>query len=161
MKKDTRAAKLAELLGIAPVIQQIVEKKSNTNKFVEVPEDKIEDFRAAQGLIYFLQAPELFTMKVCKHCKADFAVSRQFVNLCSYTCIKASLAEIGIDWNRNDTSDTEKIEMTINGIWEGQEPLWLKSDMLTRIKTVLNTLPDENLSSTSSSQQDNSLSMAP
>lgn len=145
MKAETRAAKLAALLGISEVVEKHVEKKNNRNKFVEVPEDKIQDFRAAQGLIYFLQAPELFKMRLCswRECQQPFAVSRQFVSVCSYTCLKDSLADIGIDWNRDGTSDREKIEMTIDGIWEGQEPLWIREPMLTRLQERLSLLSTE------------------
>lgn len=145
MKKETRLNKLAELLGIKTEVEVHVEKKANRNKFIEVPEDKIQDFRAAQGVLYFLQAPELFTMKVCKwhECQQPFAVSRQFVAYCSYTCIKDSLAEIGIDWNRGNLTDADKIEMTINTVYEGQEPLWIREPMLSRLRAFLSTLPDD------------------
>lgn len=145
MKAETRAAKLAELLGIKVEVEAHVEKKKNRNKIIEVPEDKIQDFRAAQGLIYFLQAPELFKMRFCswRECQQPFAVSRQFVSVCSYTCLKDSLADIGIDWNRDGTSDREKIEMTINSIWEGQEPLWIREPMLTRLQERLSLLSTE------------------
>lgn len=145
MKKETRLNKLAELLGIKTEVEVHVEKSNNRNKYIEVPEDKIQDLRTAQGVIYFLQAPELFSMKICKwrECQQPFAVSRQFIAFCSYTCIKDSLADIGIDWNRNDTSDAEKIEMTINTVYEGQEPIWLREPILSKLRTLLNTLPDE------------------
>ena len=149
MKQETRLSKLAELLGIKTEVEVHVEKANNRNKFIEVPEETIQDFRAAQGIIYFLQAPELFSMKICKwrECQQPFAVSRQFVAYCSYTCIKDSLAEIGIDWNRGSLTDADKIEMMINGVYEGQEPIWIREPILSRVRSVLNTLPDEASSS--------------
>lgn len=148
MKEETRLAKLAELLGIKTEVEVHVEKKNNRNKFIEVPESEIQEFRAMQGVIYFLQAPELFTMQICKwrECQQPFAVSRQFVAFCSYTCIKDDLADRGIDWNRNGKTDTDRIEEKINGIWEGQEPIWIREPQLSRIRSVLATLPDDALS---------------
>jgi len=164
VKKETRLNKLAELLGIKTEVEVHVEKKNNVNKIIEVPEDKIQDFREAQGFLYFLQAPELFSMKICKwrECQQPFAVSRQFVGYCSYTCIKDSLADMGIDWNRNDTTDSEKIEMTINGVWEGQEPLWIREPLLSRIRSALETLSDaESLPATTSLKEQPTLQSTP
>lgn len=145
MKEETRLAKLAELLGIKTEVEVHVEKKNNRNKIIEVPESEIDSFRAAQGVLYFLQAPELFTARLCKwrECQQPFAVSRQFVAYCSYTCLKDSLADIGIDWNRDGKTDAEKIEITINTVWEGQEPIWIREPHLSRIRSVLSSLPDD------------------
>lgn len=143
MKDETRLKKLAELLGITQEVEVHVEKKNNRNKVIEIPESEIESFRAAQGVLYFLQAPELFTARLCKwrECQQPFAVSRQFVAYCSYTCLKDSLADIGIDWNRGGLTDADKIQLTIDTIWEGQEPLWIREPILSRVRSVLNTLP--------------------
>jgi hypothetical protein len=150
VKEETRLSKLAELLGLSTVVETHVEKKKNLNKVVEVPESEIQDFRAMQGVVYFLQAPELFKPTICKHCGEGFMVSRQYVAFCSYTCLKMDLEKLGIDWNRGEFTDSEKINMTINGVWEGQEPLWIKEPILTRLQDALASLSkDDSITSLS------------
>jgi hypothetical protein len=145
MKEETRLAKLAELLGIKTEVEVHIEKKSNRNKVIEISEEEIQEFRAVQGVVYFLRAPELFKARLCswRECGQPFAVSRQFVSVCSYTCLKDSLADLGIDWNRDGNTDAEKILLTIDGVWEGQEPLWIREPLLSRVRSVLNSLPDD------------------
>lgn len=146
MKMETTANKLAELLGISQeVVAQskvVVEAAKNkkqpkgkTSKHpidIGVSEDEIQSFRAAQGLFYFLQAPELFSLKTCKHCSAEFLVSRKYVAFCSYTCIKASLNEIGIAWTKGDD-----IESLANDpqVYDGNEPIWVRN--VDRIRSII------------------------
>lgn len=151
MKKVTTANKLAELLGLRPDIAAqstaVVEearystkkpKKGVTKHPVDigVTEEEIQDFRAAQGLVYFLQAPELFSFRVCKHCGASFFVSRKYVAFCSYTCIRASLNEIGIAWTKGND-----IEALVNDpqVYEGNEPIWVRN--VDRIRAIIDSVP--------------------
>lgn len=141
MKKSTTVNKLAALLGITedvvaksvhvqsdPKVQKELKKKSD--KYTGVSESEIQNFRAAQGIIYFLQAPELFSPKVCPHCGEQFLVSRQFVAFCSYTCIAKDLESKGIGWSR-----AGDIKSLANSVYEGNEPIWIRN--LDRLRTVL------------------------
>lgn len=142
MKKETYAAKLLELLGdVVTVPDHIREQlnmakenktKSKVNQYVAVPEQSIQNFRAAQGVIYFLQAPEVFKLNKCKHCKEQFLVSRKFVGYCSYTCIKVSLNEMGFEWRKG-----ENIEALVAdpNVYNKNEPIWIKN--LDKIKKIL------------------------
>jgi hypothetical protein len=134
MKEETRIRKMMEALGLADVHQATEAKKANLNMPVVVDEAKIDDFRAAQGLIYFLRAPELFSLKTCKHCGEDFLVSRQYVACCSYTCIRKDLEERGFKWRAG-----EDIEALVQSeVYEGNEPLWVRNlDSVTRALTIL------------------------
>ena len=141
MKKVTTANKLADLLGLGPKVdtshfeddpkkrKKLLEKKG---KIQGISEDEIQKFREAQGIIYFLQAPELFTHNTCKHCGEDFLVSRKQVSHCSYTCVKKSLEELGIEWSR-DGKFEELAQDT--SVFEKNEPIWIKN--LDRIRKVL------------------------
>lgn len=122
MKPETKLRKMMEALGLADKLEEHVEVKKNLNRPVAVSEDKIQSFRAMQGVSYFLQAPELFSLKVCKHCDGEFLVSREFVAFCSYTCIRADLAERGINWTKG-----EDIEALVKDVYEGNEPLWVRN----------------------------------
>lgn len=133
MKPETKLRKMMEALGLADKLEEHVEVKKNLNRPVAVDESKIQSFRAMQGVSYFLQAPELFTLKVCKHCGGEFLVSREFVACCSYTCIKNDLAEIGINWTKD-----EDIEALVKTVYEGNEPIWVRNiESLTRALTAL------------------------
>ncbi len=136
MKEETRIRKMMEALGLSHKLEEHLEVKKNLNKPIAVDESEIQSFRASQGIIYFLQAPELFTLKVCKHCEAEFLVSRKFVALCSFTCIKASLAEIGIDWTKD-----EDIEALVKSdVYEGNEPIWIRN--IDRLREVLHDITE-------------------
>lgn len=155
MKRETYQNKLAELLGLdqfkveAP--KSTKSKGKTDSKYVGVTEDAIQQFRQVQGLVYFLQAPELFSHKVCPHCKESFLVSRQFVAFCSYTCIKKDLEAKGIGWSRD-----KDIEVLVKDVYEGNEPLWLKEPMLSRLKAVLEHSTESLLSSTGTSTTEKS-----
>lgn len=140
-KKDTYANKLAALLGLQEVKQetdkQKAARKGNTQG---ISEDEIQTFREAQGIIYFLQAPSLFQHKVCKHCGSDFLVSRLYVAYCSYTCIKKSLNEQGLDWRKG--SDLEALAQD-KQVYEGNEPIWIRN--LPQLRLALEKLNSSSL----------------
>ncbi len=134
MKEETRLRKMMEALGLADVHQATVAKKQNLNMPVAIDESKIDNFRAAQGLLYFLQAPELFTQKTCKHCGENFLVSRQYVACCSYTCIRKDLEARGFTWRGGN--DIEALVQS--DVYEGNEPLWVRNlDLVERALLVL------------------------
>ena len=138
MKTETAQNKLLALLGIQEEAEKVKEKKKVANGNLRgITEEEIQEFREVQGLIYFLQAPELFSAKKCKHCGADFIVSRLHVALCSYTCIKNSLKDMGIDWRRGAHMEVA-IEEVIKHVYEGNEPIWIRN--LERLRTTLNSL---------------------
>lgn len=134
MRKETIQNKLADLLGLTEFKVPIDKKgkpKVTHNAPVGVTEDEIQNFRAAQGIVYFLQAPELFSGKVCPHCGETFLVSRKYVAFCSYTCIEKDLESKGIKWSRKGD-----IESLVKEVYEGNEPLWIKNlDALQSILT--------------------------
>lgn len=150
MKRETMQNKLASLLGLEELkVETPKEKKQRKrNSLAEgIREDELQEFRAVQGITYFLQAPELFSAKICPHCKETFLVSRQFVAFCSYTCIRKDLESIGIGWSRG-----KDIERLISEQYDGNEPIWIKN--LDRLRTVLETLPESQLLLAVRSQQD-------
>jgi hypothetical protein len=153
MRAETTLNKLADLLGLdkslvekaAPVasdpkvkrrVAKRAEEQNKLNrKFDGVAEDRIQEFRQAQGIVYFLQAPALFSHKICKHCGESFFVSRQQVAFCSYTCIKNSLAALGINWQKGDD-----LEALVNDpqVFDGNEPIWIKN--IDQLKEALRIL---------------------
>ena len=155
MKRETYQNKLAELLGLdqfkveAP--KGTKSKGKTESKYVGITEDGIQQFRQAQGLIYFLQAPELFSHKVCPHCGENFLVSRQFVAFCSYTCIKKDLETKGLAWSRG-----EDYELLAREVYEGNEPLWIREPLLSRLREVLDSPRDSLLSTIGQPQSESS-----
>lgn len=156
MRAETTLNKLADLLGIDkahvetaqavkndPTVQRRRAKQrkaddkvaAKNRQFDMVEEHRIQEFRAAQGVIYFLQAPKLFTPKICHHCGENFLVSRNSVGYCSYTCIKNSLADLGIDWDKG-----RDLEALANDpqVFDGNEPIWIKN--LDNLKAALEVL---------------------
>ena len=153
MKRSTMQNKLAELLGLdqfkvdAKTGQTLKDK--NTNVAVGITEEELQEFRAAQGLSYFLQAPELFTPKVCPHCGEGFLVSRQYVKFCSWTCIRKDLEERGLVLNKGEDLESF-IERKNRDAYEGNEPLWIRD--LDKLKSALEKLAAlENIESSSPS----------
>ena len=144
MRKSTRANKLNELLGISAKVAEVAVKK--TGKIVGITEEEIQEFREMQGLHYFLQAPALFTPKVCKHCGEGFLVSRKYVAFCSYTCIRKELSEQGIEWTKGND-----IEALVASVYDGNEPLWIRSSTLNVIKQMVMTFGNDSSSNTDQS----------
>jgi hypothetical protein len=136
VKKSTVEAKLNALFGLSKKAEEV--KVKATGKVVGVTEDEIQEFRAVQGLHYFLQAPELFTAKVCKHCGEQFLVSRKYVAFCSYTCIQKSLAEQGLSWRKGQDLETLANDPQV---FDGNEPLWIRGPLLERLQAILSELP--------------------
>lgn len=138
MKPDTYKDKLNALLGITPdVVEKIEQKKAGKlGNIIGVTEEEIDERREMEGLIYFLQAPELFHARVCKHCEEPFLVSRLHVAYCSYQCIQNDMKKNwGTYWSR--TADMERMVLEV---YEGNEPLWLRNlPMLQRALTILNS----------------------
>lgn len=141
MKKETYLNKLTDLLGIDPSLVEehkdayLDEKtKKKNQRDNPIPEERIQNFRAAQGLTYFFQAPELFQPKICKHCGEGFLVSRMFVAYCSYTCIEKECEQrFGFKWSRKGN-----IESLVQEVYEGNEPIWIKN--LDRVQAVLDSV---------------------
>lgn len=147
MKKVTTANKLAEILGIADKVdttkyeddpKKRKKLQSHLAKYQPVPEEEIQNFRAAQGMIYFLQAPELFSAKICKHCGEGFLVSRQQVAYCSYTCIKKELEKLGVTWSREGNYE---VLANDESVYEGNEPIWVRN--LDVIRQLLDSISDK------------------
>lgn len=153
MKLETKMQKLNEMLGISDKVQEIQNRKNG--RVVGVTEEEIQEFREVQGIIYFLQAPKLFTFKICKHCKQDFAVSRKYVACCSYTCIRKDLESQGFEWRKGH--DIEGLVQDPH-VWNENEPLWVKGNTLRILQEGLETLEKERLSlqSTSPSEENTS-----
>ena len=144
MKKETMQNKLLDILGLHELKsepKQAGKPKTNNNKFVGISEDEIQEFRARQGLIYFLQAPQLFSAKICKHCGAGFMVSRQFVGYCSYTCIEKSLEEVGITWSRRTEEGIDIDQSYIDRNYDGNEPIWVRD--LDVIEQLINSVKEK------------------
>lgn len=146
MKQETMANKMAALLGIdtSKVSHSFTEKPRNPRlspAMEAVQEHEIQTFRAVQGIIYFLQAPELFTPKTCKQCGDGYLVSRRNVGHCSYSCLRKSIKEItGQEWTRGHDFD-----VIIKEVWDDNEPIWIKN--LDRIRAVLDSVPIHDVNS--------------
>lgn len=137
MKPETAQKKLAKMLGLEQHLDKHVEKKKNKfGNLTGITEDEIQAFREVQGLIYFLQAPELFTARVCQFtdCGQPFLVSRKFVAYCSYTCIEKSMKEAwGTTWTYSGRYEDAAVKL-----YEKNEPLWIRN--MAALKTCLEWL---------------------
>ena len=138
MKRETRANKLNELLGITEKVVEVTTKYSG--KIIGVSEEEIQEFREIQGVLYFLQAPALFTDKICKHCGEPYLVSRKYVAFCSYTCIQKELAKNGIKWRKG-----QDLEALANDpqVYDGNEPLWIRKKCLEKLQTILTSISQD------------------
>ena len=135
MKRETKQNKLNALLGIVEKVEDY--KAKSTGNIVGISEDEIQEFREIQGLIYFLQAPTLFDAKKCPHCGEFFIVSRKYVAYCSYTCIKKSLEEVGINWTKDQDLEALAVDPQVYG---GNEPIWVRRSKLEHALKVLQKL---------------------
>jgi hypothetical protein len=135
MAKQTAEDRLNALLGITSKVQEV--KTRSTGKVVGVTETEIQEFREAQGLEYFLQAPALFSAKVCPHCGDSFLVSRKYVSYCSYTCIRKSLEKLGIGWSKG--KDLEGLAND-SQVYQGNEPIWITRQNLEKALGILESL---------------------
>lgn len=135
-RKPTAAEeRLNALLGLT---EKVAEVQTRANgRFYGVSEDEIQNFRQAQGLVYFLQAPALFHAKKCKHCGEPFLVSRMFVALCSYTCIRKDLEARGFKWTKGE--DIEEVVKDPQ-VYDGNEPIWIRQPQLSQALKVLQSL---------------------
>lgn len=137
MKTETYQQKMLEALGLGEQVAKIkVKQEEKQGKFIGITEEEIQQIREGQGIVYFLQAPELFSLKTCKHCGSEFLVSRLYVALCSYTCIQKSLEEMGLQWRKGKDLETI-IEEIIPEIYEGNEPIWIRN--VERLRKILET----------------------
>lgn len=136
-RKPTAAEnKLNALLGLTTVAEKV--QHNVLDSFYGISEDEIQDFREAQGLVYFLQAPALFQSKVCKHCGEPFLVSRLYVAFCSYTCIRKDLESRGfLRWEKG-----HDLEALANDpeVYEGNEPIWIRNPKLSQVLAILKEL---------------------
>lgn len=162
MKKTTAEEKMLALMAEAAqavgmteeftqVAERTVNRKQNRRDIVSITEEEIQAFREVQGIMYFFQAPALWTAAICKRqsCRAPFLVSRKYVAYCSYTCIeKNMLEEWGTTWTFHKDGP-QGYEAAANHIYEGNEPLWIRN--LKSLESCLAML-QQILSSTSSNQ---------
>lgn len=177
MKVETAAEKLNRLLGITP--EQVEALASDTNpakaetvrrkrleEFKNQPatfgytDDEFADIRIMQGTLYFLQAPELFTIKQCPSCNDWFAVSRAAVGYCSYECMDRKFKELGLTFHKG----ANLVELAQDpDVWRKNEPLWtIKLMKLQHCLQVITEAmsssltqdsPEEDLTSTTSTPQ--------
>lgn len=152
MRTDTMKNRLFELLEQATG-QDLSKHKVDTTKKttpknydrpVGVSDAELDSYREAQAISYFFRAPDLFSAKTCPHCNESFLVSRQFVGFCSYTCIYKDLQEKGISWSRKTKDGFDIDETYIQRVYEGNEPLWIRSSGIDAIRKVL-AATEENL----------------
>lgn len=125
MKKHTYANKLAAILGIEDKVDTTIyadKPQKGKVKKLGPPEGEVQNFRQAQAITYFLQAPELFSKAKCKHCGEEYLVSRHQVAYCSYTCIEKELEKQGIKWSR-----AGEYEILAKEVYDGNEPMWIRN----------------------------------
>lgn len=137
-KQTTAEARLNALLGLTTKANEV--KTRSTGRVVGVTEEEIQEFREAQGLIYFLQAPALFEYRTCKNpkCGQPFVVSRKYVSCCSYTCIKDMLANLGLKWAKGE--DLEALAQDPQ-VYDGNEPLWVREPLLRKLQEMVSSMP--------------------
>lgn len=154
MKQETYLNKLNELLGIDPGVAQQIKKKVEAKKgnVIGVTEDEIQEYREAEGILYFLEAPHLFHARVCKRCEEPFLVSRLHVAYCSYNCIEHSIWDLyGVKWSRSTQLETDP-ELVVREVFEGNEPIWIRrlptlQKALIKLTNALVQLQEESESS--------------
>lgn len=127
MKKETYLQKMAALFDDVDLPPEILAPEKIGTKAnpldIAIKEEEIARFRARQGLVYFLLAPELFFPRTCRKCEAPFLVSRKQVAYCSYNCLQHDIKDnFGIRWERMDN-----MELTVKEVWDGNEPLWVNN----------------------------------
>lgn len=151
MKRETQLDKLNALLGISKKAEEV--KIKSTGNTVGITEDKIQKWREIQGVIYFLQAPALFSPKTCTNCGMKFTVSRLFVSCCSYDCITESLRKIGITWEKGSNLESLALDPQV---YDGNEPLWVRQPTLLRLQEILHELlnPETDASLTKTSESE-------
>ncbi len=165
MKRETTINKLNALLGITDDVVQEIKKKESIKKgrVIGITEDEIQTYRQAEGVSYFLQAPELFHARVCKNCGEPFLVSRLHVAYCSYDCIAASVwNDYGVVWSRERQLDSDP-EQLVKEIFDGNEPLWIRNlPMLQKALSVTTAALEKttNSSTESPSSETNTSSTA-
>ena len=150
MKPETYADKLNKLLGIdTETAEKLASddnplvKRKKQEEFKSQPrvygytDDEFHDIRIMQGTLYFLQAPELFTIKQCPVCTEWFAVSRQAVGYCSYDCMNKKFKELGMEFRKG--GDLVALANDPQ-VWRGNEPLW--TIHLSKLKKSLQVIID-------------------
>lgn len=149
MKKETQLDKLNALLGITKQVEEV--KIKSTGNTVGISEETIQKWREIQGIIYFLQAPALFSSKTCKNCNTKFLVSRLYVAFCSYDCITESLRKLGITWEKGSNPEALALDPQV---YDGNEPIWIQQPTLSRLKEILQefTNPETESSLTKTSE---------
>lgn len=153
MKKETAEQRLNALLGITEKIEEVKQKVAvQKGNLRGIDDSQIEHYRAIQGLIYYLIAPELYTHKKCKECNEDFLVSRLHVAFCSYDCMRKSLRKLGLRWEKGDYPETLALDPQV---YDGNEPLWVRN--LPMLQKCLEDL----ISRTSTESQSTSASTSP
>jgi hypothetical protein len=135
VKRETTQEKLLALLGLTEVAKEVKERA--TGRVMGITEEEIQSYREIQGMIYFLQAPQLFTAKVCPNCDTPFVVSRKQVGFCSYVCIAESLRKMGIEWSKEKDLDALVLDPQF---YNGNEPIWIRRSNLLRIQEIVGTL---------------------
>lgn len=120
------------MLGLDKVAEEIaVTEEKVVNNARAVREEEIQTFRELQGILYFLQAPALFTPKVCRYCKEAFLVSRRYVTCCSWDCLRRELQKQGFEWSKGEGIEFNEDKMlkiiNDNSIFQGQEPIWVRN----------------------------------
>lgn len=134
--EEKAAKKFAEMFGLSEVLEEEVQQKEILQGNLHgVSEEKINERRGLQGILYYLRAPDLFTFRKCNNCGTDFAVSRLQVAYCSYNCIRDSLKAMGLEWSRS-----KDMELIVKESYDGNEPLWLSSETLVSLETALKRL---------------------
>lgn len=125
MKKETYANKLVELFGLQDKVDTTIYSDKPLHKrkkrFAGISEEQIQEYRHPTAFWYFLQAPELFSSRVCKHCEMPFLVSRHQVAFCGYDCVERQIMQdYGVKWTRKGN-----IELMVKEVFDGNEPLWI------------------------------------
>lgn len=118
---------LAKLLGLElPVVPVKIPKK----QIMAIDELETQRYREAEGIAYFLKAPQLFVARECLWCGSKFLVSRRHIAYCSYDHLKSGLNRMGIQWNKDSS-----FEAIVHDEFQDNEPIWIRN--ISQIKEIV------------------------
>jgi hypothetical protein len=127
-KADYYKKQLAELLGLeVPKAQVKIPKK----QIMAIEELDTQKIREAEGVAFFLKAPELFVARECVWCGTEFLVSRRNIAYCSWEHLQKGLNREGIRWDKD-----KGFEAIVHDYFEDNEPIWIRR--LDQIREILN-----------------------
>ena len=143
-KNDYYKKQLQELLGLdPPPVKQ-------PRKVIQAMEEfDLQKIREAEGVAFFLNAPDLFSLRTCQWCGVEFLVSRREIWYCGIPHLQLGLNRQGIKWDKD-----KGFEAIVHDHFEDNEPIWIRRlndireiltdfEPMARKYTILQEVPDD------------------